>query len=50
MKEQNDIVDDGKMPIIKPTLHPLDKVSKWTKVPKNLIGKIKENKYVKSHY
>ncbi len=50
MKEQNDIVDDGKIPIIKPTLHPLDKESKWTKVPKNLIGKIKDKNYIKSHY
>ena len=50
MKDQNDFVDDGKIAIIKPTLHPLDKESKWTKVPEKLIGKIKDNNYIKSHY
>lgn len=50
MKDQNDFVNDGKIAIIKPTLHPLDKESKWTKVPEKLIGKIKDNNYIKSHY
>ena len=50
MKDQNDFVDDGEIAIIKPTLHPLDKESKWTKVPEKLIGKIKDNNYIKSHY
>ena len=50
MKDQNDFVDDGKIAIIKPTLYPLDKESKWTKVPEKLIGKIKDNNYIKSHY
>ena len=50
MKDQNDFVDDGIMPIIKPSLHPLDKISKWTKVPAHLVGKIRENQYIKSHY
>ena len=26
------------------------KESKWTKVPEKLIGKIKDNNYIKSHY
>ncbi len=50
MKSQNDFVTEGKMPIIKPSLHPLDKKSQWTKVPDHLVGKIKENQYIKSHY
>ena len=50
MKSQDDFVDDGIMPIIKPSLHPLDKISKWTKVPAHLVGKIRENQYIKSHY
>ena len=50
MISQNDIVSLGDIPLIKPTQHPLDKPSKWMNVQKNLIGKIKDSDYIKTHY
>tara|TARA_B100000989_G_scaffold277697_1_gene238860 strand:- start:739 stop:2136 length:1398 start_codon:yes stop_codon:yes gene_type:complete len=50
MLSQNDIVSVGNIPLIKPTQHPLDQPSKWMVVQKNLIGKIKESDYIKTHY
>ena len=41
---------DGKTPLIKPTRHYLDKNTEWTKVPKDLIGKLKEKHYLETHY
>ena len=61
MVSQNDIVSLGKIPLIKPTQHPLDKPSKWMNVKKNLIGKysaftiagsaigVTANKFIKWH-
>lgn len=50
MITQNDFLITHKMPLLKPTLHPLDKNSKWTKVPANLEGKLTEADYLKLHY
>ena len=47
---QNDIVSLGNIPLIKPTQHPLDEPSRWMNVQKNLIGKIKDSDYIKTHY
>jgi uncharacterized sulfatase len=47
---QNDFLVNNKMPLIKPTLHPLDKETEWTKVPDNLENKIKSSAYMYSHY
>ena len=50
MLEQNDFLINNKMPLIKPTLHPLDKETEWTKVPDGLENKIKLSTYMDSHY
>ena len=50
MVAQNDFLITHKMPLLKPTLHPLDKNTKWTKVPQNLQGKLQDKDYVKLHY
>ena len=50
MTEQNDLLISHKMPLIKPTLHPLDRVSKWNKVDAGLIGKLIESDYAPVHY
>ena len=50
MLSQNDFLLTEKMPLIKPTLHPLDRVSKWNKVSKDLVGKISESDYTPVHY
>ena len=41
---------NNKTPLIKPTLHPLDIETEWTKVPDHLKNKIKSNTYMESHY
>ena len=50
MKEQSDFLLDNNMPLIKPTLHPLDKVSQWNDIDKSLVDKLNESDYLKSHY
>jgi hypothetical protein len=50
MLSQNDFLLTEKMPLIKPTLHPLDRVSKWNKVSKDLVGKLSESDYIPVHY
>jgi len=47
---QNDFLITNKMPLIKPTLHPLDVPSKWNKVPRDLQGKLTEENYIKLYY
>ena len=47
---QNDFLVNNNIPLIKPTLHPLDKETEWTKVPDNLENKIKSSAYMYSHY
>ncbi len=50
MKNQNDFLLSNKMPLLKPTLHPLDRQSKWNKVPKNLEATIMPKDYLNLHY
>ena len=50
MIEQGDFLLKGKMPLIKPTLHPLDRVSNWNKVDGNYIDKLSESDYTIKHY
>ncbi len=50
MKSQEDFLLDNPISVLKPTLHPLDKNSKWNNVPDDLIGKINDEDYVKLHY
>jgi uncharacterized sulfatase len=50
MISQDDILITYKMPLIKPTLHPLDKNSKWNKVSSELENKLNEYDYIELHY
>ena len=50
MKGQSDFLLYDNMPLIKPTLHPLDKVSQWNDIDKSLVNKLNESDYLKSHY
>ena len=50
MVSQNDILMSDKLPLIKPTLHPLDKNTQWTKVPFILRNKLIKEFYIESHY
>lgn len=50
MQSQNDFVGIGQMPLIKPTLHPLDRNSKWNKISDDLTGKLKPEDYLSLHY
>ena len=50
MISQDDFLLTHKMPLIKPTLHPLDRVSKWNKVEEDLAGKLIESDYIPVHY
>jgi hypothetical protein len=50
MNEQGDFLLTHKMPLIKPTLHPLDRNSKWNKVTSDMLGTIDETDYMAVHY
>ena len=50
MKSQSDFLLSERMPLIKPTLHPLDQASKWNKVSDKLNGKLTESDYTLLHY
>lgn len=50
MIAQNDFLIHQKMPLIKPTLHPLDRNSTWNKVDEDLVEKIDESSYLILHY
>ncbi|MDB4752531.1 sulfatase-like hydrolase/transferase, partial [Winogradskyella sp.] len=50
MIAQDDFLIHEKMPLIKPTLHPLDRNSKWNKVSMDLVNKLNENDYTEAHY
>lgn len=50
MISQDDFLITHTMPLLKPTLHPLDKQSKWNTVSEKLEGKLKKEDYLKSHY
>ena len=50
MTSQSDFLLKTEIPFLKPTLHPLDKESQWTKVPNHLRNKLMPNDYFNSHY
>jgi uncharacterized sulfatase len=50
MTEQGDFLITHTMPLIKPTLHPLDRTSKWNKPDKKLLGTLKDEDYMEVHY
>ena len=50
MITQDDFLLKQKMPLIKPTLHPLDRNSKWNKVSADLEHKLSESDYYSTHY
>ena len=50
MRNQNDFVGDGSVPLIKATRHPLDKISPWNKIPIYIEGTLEDEDYMTSHY
>jgi hypothetical protein len=50
MITQDDFLLKQKMPLIKPTLHPLDRNSKWNNVSADLEHKLNESDYYLTHY
>lgn len=50
MINQNDILIQQKMPLIKPTLHPLDRPSKWNNPKKESEFTLSSTDYIPSHY
>ena len=50
MVSQDDFLISNHMPLIKPTLHPLDRNSKWNKVSEENLKGLKSNDYMNSHY
>lgn len=51
MRQQGDFIEPDKpVPLLKPTLHPLDKTTRFKTVPGNLEGKLKESDYLPAHY
>lgn len=50
MINQNDILILYKMPLIKPTLHPLDRSSKWNNPKKESEFTLSSTDYIPSHY
>lgn len=51
MESQGDfLANKGVMPLIPPTLHPLDKRTEWNQVPDHLLDKIDKTTYIKMHY
>ena len=50
MTSQNDVLVQHKMPILKPTLHPLDRPSKWNNPKKESQFTLSSTDYIPSHY
>tara|TARA_Y100000385_G_scaffold273823_1_gene316189 strand:+ start:17901 stop:19301 length:1401 start_codon:yes stop_codon:yes gene_type:complete len=50
MLSQDDFLISNKMPLLKPTLHPLDRNSKWNKVSTENLKGLGPEDYLKSHY
>jgi uncharacterized sulfatase len=51
MQQQGDFITPGQsLPLLKPTLHPLDKSTRFKKVPAGLEGKLDDGDYIPSHY
>ena len=50
MTEQGDFLITHTIPLIKPTIHPLDRTSKCNKPNKKLLGTLKDEDYMEVHY
>ena len=50
MIEQGDFLITHKMPLIKPTFHPLDRISKFNKINSSLEGILESEDYIPVHY
>ena len=50
MINQNDVLIQYKMPLIKPTLHPLDRPSKWNNPNRESQFTLSSTEYIPSHY
>ena len=50
MIEQGDFLITHKMPLIKPTFHPLDRISKFNKIDASLQNILNEKDYISVHY
>ncbi|MGB2128522.1 MAG: sulfatase family protein [Flavicella sp.] len=50
MISQNDFLTQYTMPLLPPTLHPLDRVSKWNKIRHDMEGSLQKSDYIKVHY
>ena len=50
MLDQNDFLITYKMPLLFPTLHPLDINYQWNLVSSELEGSLSENDYIPLHY
>ena len=50
MVEQGDFLITHKMPLIKPTFHPLDRISKFNKINSSLEGILESKDYIPVHY
>ena len=50
MVEQGDFLITHKMPLIKPTFHPLDRISKFNKINPSLEGTLESKDYIPVHY
>ena len=50
MIEQGDFLIKHKMPLIKPTFHPLDRTSKFNKIDSSLEGILELEDYIPVHY
>ncbi len=50
MKEQGDfLAEEGRMPLLKPTLHPLDEKSKWNNLPESLENTLNQEDFYEGH-
>lgn len=50
MINQDDILLQSKMPILKANQHPLDKKTRWNKIPDHLVNTLNETDYLQNHY
>ena len=50
MTNQDDILLNSKMPILKANHHPLDKKTQWNKIPDHLVNTLNESDYLQNHY
>lgn len=51
MRDQGDFISPGQpLPLLKPTLHPLDRTTRFKKVPQHLEGTLEDKDYMPCHY